>query len=96
MVLRVIYMRKGCQDPWHVNPKVPLHVCTNVTEIRLSYRQGPPELINEVVWDGEFWDRPHMFERELAELNREGKRCKTPCSQTHYEVEWKSTVSKDK
>ncbi len=49
---------------WTVGP--------NVTEIKLSYRQGPPELINEVVWDKQFWDRPHMFERELAELNRVG------------------------
>ena len=92
----MFYLKKGCQDPWNVNPNVPLRICTNVTEIKLSYRQGPPELIKEVVWDKQFWDRPHMFERELAELNREGKQCKTPCSQTHYEVTWKSTVSKDK
>ena len=24
----------GCQDPWHVNPKVPLAACTNVTYLQ--------------------------------------------------------------
>ena len=92
----MFYLNKGFQDPWNVNPKVPLPVCTNVTEIELSYRQGPPELIKEVDWDREFWDRPHMFERELADITRNGKRCKTPCSQTHYDVQWKNTLGKDK
>ena len=92
----MFYLRKGCQDPWNVNPKVPLRVCTNVTEIKLSYRQGPPELIDELQWDGQFWDRPYMSERELSKLTRDGKRCKTPCTQAIYDVNLKSTVSKDK
>ena len=24
----------GCQDPWNVNPNVPLEACTNITHIR--------------------------------------------------------------
>ena len=28
-----------------------------------------------------------MPERELADLNRNGKRCMSPCSQTYYNVE---------
>ena len=37
----MFYLRKGCQDPWNVNQKVPLRVCTNITEIQTSYRRGP-------------------------------------------------------
>ena len=92
----MFYLKKGCQDPWNVNSRVPLRICTNVTEIMMSYRQGPYELIKNVEWDKEFWDRPWMFERELEELMRDGKRCKTPCSRTHFDVKLKSTVSKDK
>ena len=92
----MFYQRKGCQDPWNVNPNVPLGVCTNVTEILLSYRRGPGELIKDVPWDFQFWDRPYMFERELSEVTRDGKRCKTPCFQTHFDVRLKSTVRKDK
>ena len=90
----IFYLRKGCQDPWNVNPKVPLRVCTNITEILTSYRRGP--LLEQVVWDGQFWDRPYMSARELSDVSRDGKRCKTPCSQTQYDVKWKSTLSKDK
>ena len=86
----MFYLKKGCQDPWNVNPKVPLRVCTNITEIKQSYKQ------EDVEWDQTFWDRPHMFERQLSELTRDGKRCKTPCSQTHFDVKLKSTVRKDK
>ena len=92
----MFYLRKGCQDPWNVNANVPLRVCTNITEIKLSYRRGPLELIEEVDWDGQFWDRPYMSEPELSKLKRDGKRCKTPCSQTHFDVKLKSTDSKDK
>ena len=90
----MFYLKKGCQDPWNVNQKVPLRVCTNITEIQTSYRRGP--LLEQVDWDDRFWDRPYMFERELADITRDGMRCKTPCSQNHYDVRWKSTVSKDK
>ena len=84
----------GCQDPWFVNPKVPLPTCTNVTYIRASYTRGPAS-DSYGGWDGEFWDRHYMAERELAGLNRNGKKCKTPCSQTYYKVE-ASYLTKDK
>ena len=32
----MFYLRKGCQDPWNVNPNIPLRVCTNITEIQAS------------------------------------------------------------
>ena len=88
----MFYLKKGCQDPWNVNPKVPLRVCTNVTEIKSSYWD------NTTGWlvDQQFWDRPFMSERELASIKRGGKRCKTPCTQTHFHVKSKITVSKDK
>ena len=75
----------GCQDPWNVNYKVPLPACTNMTYIRASYNEGPARF-SFAGWDGEFWDRHYMAERELSELVRNGKRCKTPCSQTYYSV----------
>ena len=92
----MFYLKKGCQDPWNVNPKVPLRICTNISEIRRSYRQGQYVMIKEVEWDQVFWDRPWMFERQVTELIRDGKRCKTPCSQTHFDVKRKSTARKDK
>ena len=92
----MFYSKKGCQDPWNVNPRVPLRVCTNVTEIMLSYRQGPPELIQDLEWDGQFWDRPHMSERELADIIRNGMRCKTPCLMVHHDIKWRSPVHKTK
>ena len=75
----------GCQDPWNVNHKVPLPACTNMTYIRASYNEGPAK-DSYGGWDQEFWDRHYMAERELAELVRNGKGCKTPCSQTYYSV----------
>ena len=80
----------GCQDPWHVNPKVPLPACTNITFIRGSYSKGPMA----GKWDDQFWDRPYMGEKELAELSRNGKRCKRPCTQTYYKVDHIHTTNK--
>ena len=78
----MFYLRKGCQDPWSVNPNVPLPVCTNVTYILASYGRGP---VKESYgkWDQEFWDRHYMAEMELAGKIRNGMRCKIPCSQTY-------------
>ena len=84
----------GCQDPWHVNPKVPLPPCTNVTYIRASYDRGPARE-SYGGWDMQFWDRQYMAERELADLSRDGKRCMSPCSQTYYNLE-PSYLPKDK
>ena len=81
----MFYLRKGCQDPWNVNPKVPLPVCTNVTYILASYGRGPAKE-SYGKWDQEFWDRHYMAEMELAGKIRDGMRCKTPCSQTYYSV----------
>ena len=69
-----------------MNPKVPLPPCTNVTYIRASYSRGP-ESESYGGWDQQFWDRQYMPERELADLNRNGKRCMSPCSQIYYNVE---------
>jgi len=88
------YLKKGCQDPWHVNPKVPLPPCTNVTYIRASYDRGPARE-SYGGWDMQFWDRQYMAERELADLSRDGKRCMSPCSQTYYNLE-PSYLPKDK
>ena len=68
----VVILFIGCQDPWHVNPNVPLPACTNITLMG---------------WDQQFIDRPYFGERQLARLNIKGKNCKTPCSQTHYSIE---------
>ena len=95
------FLNSGCQDPWHVNPRVSLPACTNVTYIRGSFCQGPmTEVTNATCgryggWDGQFWDRHYMPERELAGLHRDGKKCKTPCHQTYYNVET-SYQSKEK
>ena len=78
------YFTTGCQDPWHVNPKVPLPACTNVSEIAASYSQGPTEMNS---WDNQFWERPYMTERDLAVMEREGRVCKTPCYQTYFNLE---------
>ena len=85
----------GCQDPWHVNPRVPLQACTNVTYIRASYSQGP-ESESYGAWDGLFWDRHYLAERELAEISRNGKGCHRPCTQTYYKLDQIQTTSKDK
>ena len=90
----MFYLGRDCQDPWHVNPKVPLRACTNITEILRDYRRGP--LWNTVDWDGQFWDRPYMAERELANTIRNGKRCKTPCLQTNFDVKMRSAFSKER
>ena len=74
----------GFQDPWNVNPHVPLPIATNMTIIQAGYRRGP--LTETVDWDGQFWDRPFMAEKEIAGLTRDGKRCRSPCSQMYYEV----------
>ena len=85
----------GCQDPWHVNPKVPLPACTNITYIRGSYSRGPTAN-NTGGWDYQFWDRPYMHEKELAEISRNGKRCLRPCTQTYYKLDKIQTISKDR
>ena len=74
----------GFQDPWNVNPHVPLPIETNMTIIQAGYRRGP--LTETVDWDGKSWDRPYMAEKEIAGLTRDGKRCRSPCSQMYYEV----------
>ena len=43
---------------------------------RGSYNRGPAAF----GWDGKMWDREYMFERELADLQRDGMRCKKPCN----------------
>merc|ERR1719483_1351516 len=55
----LFYTRKGCQDPWFVNP-VSLPICTNVTHILGSYNIGPAASGK----DSQFWDRPYMAQRE--------------------------------
>ena len=75
----------GFQDPWNVNPHVPLPIETNMTVIQAGYRRGP--LTETVDWDGQFWDRSYMAEKEIAGLTRDGRRCRSPCSQTYYKVE---------
>ena len=74
----------GFQDPWNVNPNVPLPTATNMTIIQSGFRRGP--LLEEVDWDQQFNDRPYMAEKEIAGLTRDGKRCRSPCSQMYYEV----------
>ena len=32
--LTLVHLCPGCQDPWNVNPAVPLEACTNITYIR--------------------------------------------------------------
>lgn len=76
-------LRKGCQDPWHYNPKIKLPACTNVTEILGSYNQ-PPAAIG---WDGQFWDRQYMAEKEVSAIERDGMMCKSPCDQILYDTE---------
>ena len=55
-----------------------------MTHLAASYNQGPAG--DSYGWDQEFWDRHYKAERMLSELVRNGKRCKTPCSQTYYSV----------
>ena len=85
----------GCQDPWHVNPKVSLPVCTNVTYILASYKLGPARE-SYGGWDNDFWDRQYMPERQLSDMTRNGKRCKSPCTQTVYKLDKIHTSHKDK
>ena len=70
--------------PWNVNPRVPLPTATNMTIIQRGFKRGP--LFNTVDFDQQFMDRPYMAEKELAGLTREGKRCRSPCSQIYYDV----------
>ena len=37
--------------------------------------------------DKQFWDRIYMSERELADLSRDGIRCKTPCNKVTINAE---------
>ena len=74
----------GFQDPWNVNPNVPLPTATNMTIIQSGFRRGP--LLETVDWDQQFRDRPYMAEKEIAGLERDDKRCRSPCSQMYYEV----------
>ena len=73
----------GCQDPWFYKPDVPLPACDNITKILGSYARGP----DNQGWDGQFWDRPYMAERELAGIERNNIKCSPPCKQTYYERE---------
>ena len=75
----------GFQDPWNVNANVHLPTGTNMTIIQQAYGRGP--LLGTVDWDGQFWDRSYMAEKEIAGLTRDGRRCRSPCSQTYYKVE---------
>ena len=73
----------GCQDPWNYKDTVPLPACTNITEILGSYNHGPAAF----GWDGQFWDRQYMGERELASIERNGMKCSVPCQETEYRLE---------
>ena len=74
-------IRVGCQDPWNVNQDVQLPACSNLTHILESYgRQNS-------TWDGKFWDRPYMGEWELADLERNNTKCKTPCNQMYFSAD---------
>ena len=64
-----------------------------MTLIQRGYRHGP--LLEEVDWDGELWDRPYMAEKEIAGLKRDGKRCRSPCSQMYYQVK-QTSLTKQK
>ena len=72
-------VNKGCQDPWYVNPDVDYDGCTNVTHILAWYNQAYPWF-----WDHDAWDRVYMAERKLANLERNGLKCKVPCKQVNY------------
>ena len=69
--------------PWNINKKVDLPVCENNTKILGSYNRGQ----DASEWDKDFWDRMYMSERQLSDLERDGIRCKTPCSKVMIEVE---------
>ena len=73
----------GCQDPWNVSPNVQLPVCRNATHVLQSYGRVP----SNYTWDQKFWDRPYMGERELADLERNNKKCKTPCNQIYFSAD---------
>ena len=73
----------GCQDPWYFKHMIPLQACTNITKILGSYNQGPAAF----GWDGQFWDREYMGERELASIERNGLKCSVPCQETEYHLE---------
>ena len=75
----------GCQDPWNVNPRVPLPACTNVTYIRASYGDPEDDLLH----------RHAMSKKELVEIPKNGKKCMTPCSQVKYNVKF-NNVPRDK
>ena len=62
----------GYQDPWNINPRVPLPTATNMTIIQRGFRRGP--LFNTVDFDQQFLDRPFMAEKELAGLTQDRKR----------------------
>ena len=80
---------RECQDPWNINPDVDYKVCTNVTQILRFYNSAAsPDLS---LWDevktGDAWDRVYMAERKLANLERNGFKCKVPCKQVNYLTE---------
>ena len=55
-----------------------------MTIIQRGFKRGP--LFNTVDFDQQFMDRPFIAEKELAGLTRDGKRCRSPCSQIYYDV----------
>ena len=63
--------------------EVSLPICTNITHILGSYNEGPAAS----GWDGRFWDRPYMAQRELTELVRDDLSCPSPCHTVNYQAD---------
>ena len=62
--------------------EISLPPCTNVTDILGSYNEGPAAR----GWDGRFWDKPYMAERELTDLVRGDQQCPAPCHTLNYQA----------
>ena len=64
------------------DPELSLPACTNITHILGSYDKGPARF----GWDSKLWDRQYMSEKGLSTIQRDGKKCLSPCSKVLFKV----------